>query len=109
MTSKTGSMPRLVLKDSITSEGALAPGQTLRLGGFTMTACSAVKPTITSRVIENRLRVDSKNSKRMDPKELSSLNELLDHIAALGVTKDYDRLGLNPIGEKSNLRRSPIR
>ena len=28
--------------------------------------------------------------------ELSSLNELLDHIAALGVATDYDRIGLKP-------------
>ena len=32
----------------------------------------------------------------MDPIELSSLNELLDRIAALGVTTDYDRIGLRP-------------
>ena len=77
-------MARLVLKDSITSGGVLAPGQTLRLGGFTMTARSAVKPMMTSRVIENPLRIDSEHSKQMDPAELSSLNELLDRIAALG-------------------------
>src|SRR3990170_7965509 len=89
-------MARLVVKDSITSRGALALGQTLRLGGFTMTARSAVKPTMTSRVIENRLRVDSEYSKWMDPTELSSLNKLLDRIAALGVVTDYDRIGLKP-------------
>ena len=32
----------------------------------------------------------------MDLVELASLNELLDRIAALGVTTDYDRIGLNP-------------
>ena len=32
----------------------------------------------------------------MDPTELSSLNELLDRIAALGVATDYDRIGLKP-------------
>src|SRR3954471_21075060 len=32
----------------------------------------------------------------MDPMELSSLNELLDRIAALGVAADYDRIGLKP-------------
>ena len=77
-------MACLVLKDNITSGGLLAPGQTLRLGGFTMTARSAVKPTMTSRVIKNRLRVDSEYSKQMDLMELSSLNELLDRIATLG-------------------------
>ena len=28
--------------------------------------------------------------------ELSSLNELLDHIATLGVATDYDQIGLKP-------------
>ena len=32
----------------------------------------------------------------MDPTELASLNKLLDHIAALGVATDYDRIGLKP-------------
>ena len=32
----------------------------------------------------------------MDPVELSSLNELLDCIAALGVATDYDQIGLKP-------------
>ena len=32
----------------------------------------------------------------MDPMELSSLNELLDHIATLGVATDYDWIGLKP-------------
>ena len=87
-------MARLVVKDNIIFGGALAPSQTLRLGGFVMTAGSALKPTMTSQVIKNRLCVDSEYSKRMDPTELSSLNELLDRIAALGVTTDYDRIGL---------------
>ena len=39
-----GLMARLVIKGNITSGGALASGQTLQLGGFTMTARSAVKP-----------------------------------------------------------------
>ena len=96
VTSKIGLMARLVIKDNITSRGALATGQTLRLGGFTMTARSAIGPTMTSRVIENRLRVNSEYSKQMDPTALSFLNELLDHIAALGVATDYDRIGLKP-------------
>ena len=74
----------------------LASGQTLRLGGFIMTARSAGEPTMTSRVIENCLRIDSEYSKQMDPTELSSLNELLDRIAALGVATDYGRIGLKP-------------
>ena len=89
-------MARLVVKDNITSGGALAVGQTLRLGGFVMTARSAVAPTMTSRVIKNSLHVGSGFTEQMDPMELSSLNELLDRIAALGVTTDYDRIGLKP-------------
>ena len=61
-----------------------------------MTACSALKPTMTSQVIKNRLRVDSEHAKWMDPAELSSLNELLDRIATLGVATDYDQIGLKP-------------
>ena len=102
-------MARLVVKDNITSGGALAPGQTLRLGGFTMTACSAVKPTMASRLIKNRLRVDSEYAKRMDPTELSSLNRLLDRIAALGVATDYDRIGLKPDQREIKPHRSPTR
>ena len=56
-----------------------------------MTARSAAAPTMTSRVIENSLHIGSKFTEQMDPMELSSLNELLDRIAALGVATDYDR------------------
>ena len=87
-------MARLVVKDNITSRGALAVGQTLRLGGFVMTARSAVAPTMTSREIENSLHIGSKFAEQMDPMQLSSLNELLDCIAALGVATDYDQIGL---------------
>ena len=83
-------MACLVVKDNITSGGALAVGQTLRLGGFVMAARSAAAPMMTSRVIENSLHIGPKFVEQMDPMELSSLNELLDRIAALGVTTDYD-------------------
>jgi hypothetical protein len=99
-------MARLVIKDNITSGGALASGQTLQLGGFIMTARPAVKPAMTSRVIENRLCVDSEYSKWMDPTELSSLNELLDRITALGVATDYDRIGLKP--DQREIKSPPI-
>ena len=89
-------MPRLVVKSNIIAGGALALGQTLWLGSFLMTACSAAAPTMTSRVIKNSLHVGSEFVERMDPMELSSLNELLDRIAALGVATDYDRIGLKP-------------
>ena len=86
-------MARLVIKDHITSGGALAVGQTLRLGGFVMTACSAVAPTMTSRVIKNSLHVSLGFVEQMDPIELSSLNKLLDRIAALGVATDHVLIG----------------
>ena len=89
-------MARPIIKDNITSGGTLALGQTLRLGGFVTTARSVAAPTMTSRVIKNSLHVSSEFTKQMDPMVLSSLNELLDHIAALGVATDYDRIGLKP-------------
>ena len=61
-----------------------------------MTTCSAAAPTMASRVIENSLHIGSEFTERMNPMELSSLNELLDRIAALGVATDYDRIGLKP-------------
>ena len=89
-------MARLVVKGNITSRGSLAIGQTLWLGGFVMAARSAVAPTMTSQIIKNNLRVSPEFTVQMDPMELSSLNELLDRIATLGVTTDYDRIGLKP-------------
>ena len=80
----------------MTSGGTLAVGQTLRPGVFVMTACSAAAPTMTSQVIKNGLHVSSEFTEQMDPMELSSLNELLDRITALGVAMDYDRIGLKP-------------
>ena len=57
-----------------------------------MTACSAAAPTMTSRVIESNLHVNSELAEHLDPMELTSLNKLLDHIAALGVATDYDQI-----------------
>ena len=87
-------MPLPVFKDGAVTKGALAVGQTLQLGGFLMTAYSAVAPTVTSRVIESNLHVNSELAEQLDPMELSSLNELLDRIAALGVATDYSQIGL---------------
>ena len=87
-------MPFPVFKDGAIVKGALATGQTIRLGGFLMTACSAAASTMTSRVIKSDLHVNSKFAEQLDPMELSSVNELLDHIATLGVTTDYDQIGL---------------
>ena len=61
-----------------------------------MTVCSASTPTMTSRAIENNLHVSSELAEQLDPMELSSINELLDHIAALGVATDYDQIGPKP-------------
>ena len=71
-----------------------------------MTARSAVAPTMTSQVIKNSLHVDSELAEQMDPRELSSLNELLDRIAALGVAMDYDRIGLKP--DKREINSPPV-
>ena len=89
-------MPHLVVKRNITARGALVVGQTLRLGSFVMTACSAAAPTMTSRVIRNSVHIGSEFSGQMDPMELSSLNELLDRITALGVATNYDQIGFKP-------------
>ena len=51
---------------------------------------------MTSQVIKNSLHVDSELAEQMDPMELSSLNELLDRIATLGITTDSDRIRLKP-------------
>ena len=101
-------MSRLVFKDGTTVGGGLAVGQTLRLGGFIMTACSAAAPKMTSRVVENSLHVKSALAEQMDPMELASLNELLDLIAALGAATDYDQIGPKPDLREINSPRSPI-
>ena len=63
-----------------------------------MTAYSAAGPTtMTSRVILSNLHINSKLAEQLDPMEMSSLNELLDLFAALGVARITTRLGLNPI------------
>ena len=61
-----------------------------------MTACSAVAPTVTSRVIKSNLHVSSELVEQLDPMELSSVNKPLDRIGALGVATDYDQVGLKP-------------
>ena len=75
-------MPHIVVKNNITAGGALAIGQTLH--------------------------VSSDFAEQMDPMELSSLNELLDRIAALGVARIMIGLGLNLIEGRLTLHWSPI-
>ena len=84
VSSPSGRMPQPVFKDGVVAKGALVVGQTLRLGGFLMTACSAAASSMTSRVIESNLHVNSELAEQLDPMELFSLNEILDHIAAPG-------------------------
>ena len=87
-------MPPPVFKDGIFAKGALAADQTIRLGGFLMTACPATASTMTSQVVKSNLHVSSEFAEWLDPIELSFVNELLDRIAALGVATDYDQIGL---------------
>ena len=89
-------MARLVINDNITSGGCLVSGQTLRFGGFTMRAHAAVEPATPPMAAGHRPCIGPKYSEKLDPVNVSSLNELLDRIAALGVSTDYDRIGLNP-------------
>ena len=61
---------------------------------------------MTSRVITNSLHVNSELAEQMDPMELSSLNELLDRIATLGVATDYDRSGSKP--DQRDIKSPPV-
>ena len=72
-----------------------------------MTACPTIAPTMTSRVIESNLHVNSELAEQLDPMELSSLNELLDRITALGVATDYGQIGLKPDQREIGSPRSP--
>ena len=74
VSSPSGRMPHPVFKDGVVAKGALAVGQTLRLGRFLMTACPAIAPTMTSRAIESNLRISSELAEQLDPMELFSLN-----------------------------------
>ena len=89
-------MARLVINNNITSGRVLAPGHVLQLGGFTMGARAAVKPKAALEIAKHRLRIGLEHPEKMDLADVSSLNELLDCIAALGVAIEYDRIGLKP-------------
>ena len=102
-------MARLVVRDNITSVGALAVSQTLRLGGFIMTARSAAVPTMTSRLIKKNLHISLEYAEQMDPMELSSLNGLWVASPLWELLRTTIGLGLNLIREGLNLRRSPIK
>ena len=89
-------MPHLVINDNITSGKSLTSGQILQLGGFIIGARTSIKPTAPPKVAKHRLCIGLEYSVKMDPTDVSSLNELLDHIAALGVSMDYGRIRLKP-------------
>ena len=57
---------------------------------------TAIKPMLATTIAKHHLRIGLEHSKKMDPVDTSSLNELLDRIAALGLATDYDRIGLKP-------------
>ena len=89
-------MAHLVINNSITFGGCLASGQTLQVGGFIVGACAAVEPATPRTTVGHHLRIGLEYSEKMDPADISSLNELLDRIATLGVSTDYGRIGLKP-------------
>ena len=63
---------------------------------------TAIKPTTPPAIAKHHLRVGLEQSKNMDPADVSSLNEILDCIAALGLATDYDRIGLKPDEREMN-------
>jgi hypothetical protein len=89
-------MARLVIIDKITSGRSLTSGQVLQLGSFTVGASMAIKPTAPPVIAKHHPRIGLEHSEKMDPADVPSLNELLDCIAALGLSTDYDRIGLKP-------------
>ena len=87
-------MACLVNNDGITSGRNLTSGHVLQLGSFTMGARTAVKPMSAPMIAKHHLRIGLEHFEKMDPVDVSSLNELLDRIANLGLPTDYDRIGL---------------
>lgn len=61
-----------------------------------MGARSVIKPTTDPKIAKHHLRIGLEHSEKMDPADISSLNKLLDCIAALGLATDYDWIGLKP-------------
>ena len=62
---------------------------------------------MTSQIIKSDLHVNSEFTEQLDPMELSSVNELLDRFAALGVATDYNQIGLKTDLREINSPRSP--
>ena len=90
-------MARLVVKDNITAGAGFRPNSSARWFSYDRLFGHRFDNDLSSR--QSNLHVSSEFAERLDPIELSSVNELLDRIAALGVTTDYDQ-----IGHKTDLR-----
>ena len=99
-------MARLVINSDITSGRSLTSGQVLQHSGFTVGARTTIKTKASPMIAKHHPRIGLEYSEKMDPADISSLNELLDRIAALGLSTDYDRIGLKPDQREINLPRS---
>ena len=58
-----------------------------------MGAHTAFKSRAALEIAKHRLHVGLEHPKKIDPADISSLNELLDRIAGLGVATNYGRIG----------------
>ena len=96
-------MARLVINDDITSGRSLTSGQVLQLGGFTVGARMAIKPTTSPGIAKHHPRIGLEYSEMMDLVDISSLNELLERIATLALSTDYGRIRLKPDQREINL------
>ena len=83
-------MACLVVKDNITSGGALAVGQTLRLGSFIMTTRSAAAPTMIVWLSGHTLIRDSLTPNQQMSGFPLSVNA---HIPHVGVKTGGSRVG----------------
>ena len=99
-------MARLGVNDKITSGTALVHGQILQIGNFTIGARPAIKPKAVPRIAKNYFRINPEGIEKMDPADVSSLRELLDRIATLGVATDFDLVGLKP--DQREIRSPPV-
>ena len=99
-------MARLVINNNITSGGCLDSGQTLQFGGFTIRAHVVVDGGTPPMAAGHCPRIGPKYSKKLDSADVLSLNELLDRIATLGVSMNYDRIRLKP--DEREINHPPI-
>ena len=59
--------------------------------------------TPTPTIAKHHSHIGLEYFKKMDPADVSSLNELLDRITALGLSADYDLVRLEPDQREINL------